>query len=78
MMILLAGLVLATASLSTKTSNRVVAQIRKVAMSSGFPRYDRVLNLEQTSDTSANVSIGDLNGDGNPDILLVKGRHLSQ
>jgi hypothetical protein len=31
--------------------------------------------LETTSDTSANVSICDLNGDGNLDILLVKGRH---
>ena len=40
-----------------------------------FPRFDRVLQLETTSETSANVGIGDLNGDGNLDILLVKGRH---
>src|SRR6185437_15386350 len=33
------------------------------------------LLLETTSETSANVSIGDLNGDGNLDIVLVKGRH---
>lgn len=40
-----------------------------------LPRYDRVLLLEQTSETSANVSIGDLNKDGNLDIVLAKGRH---
>jgi hypothetical protein len=40
-----------------------------------YHRFDRVLLLETTSETSANVSIGDLNGDGNLDIVLVKGRH---
>lgn len=39
------------------------------------PRFDRVVLLEKTSETSANVSIGDLNGDGNLDIMLAKGRH---
>jgi hypothetical protein len=38
-------------------------------------RFDRVVVLEKTSETSANVSIGDLNSDGNPDIVLAKGRH---
>jgi len=38
-------------------------------------QYDRMLLLEPTSETSANVSIGDVNGDGNPDIVLAKGRH---
>ena len=75
--LLLAGLVLVTTSPSsphTLASNRAVAQFRALANSQTFPRYDRVLLLETTSDTSANVSVGDLNGDGNLDIVLVKGR----
>ncbi len=40
-----------------------------------YPRYDRVLLLETTSETSANVSFGDVNGDGNLDFVLAKGRH---
>src|SRR6185436_8859491 len=76
--LLLAGLVLVTAlpsSPHTPASNGAVAQFRALANSQTVPRYDRVLLLETTSDTSANVSVGDLNGDGNLDILLVKGRH---
>ena len=34
-----------------------------------------VVPLETVSETSSNASIGDLNGDGKPDIVLVKGRH---
>src|SRR5215469_14569480 len=34
-----------------------------------------VVPLETVSETSSNTSIGDLNGDGNLDIVLVKGRH---
>ncbi len=40
-----------------------------------LPRYDRAIELERTSDTSANASFGDLDGDGNLDIVLAKGRH---
>lgn len=34
-----------------------------------------IFPLETVSETSSNASIGDLNGDGFPDIVLVKGRH---
>jgi len=47
----------------------------KVQTPKKLPNFTRVLLLEQTSDTSANVSIGDLNGDGFPDLVLAKGRH---
>ncbi len=40
-----------------------------------FPRFERTLLLETSSETSANVSIGDVNGDGHPDLVLAKGRH---
>lgn len=40
-----------------------------------LPEYARALQLEPTAETSANVSIGDLNGDGLPDLVLAKGRH---
>lgn len=40
-----------------------------------FLRFDRARLLEPTSETSANVSAGDLDGDGRLDIVLAKGRH---
>jgi hypothetical protein len=58
--------------------------VREVLTMSGYgpgvqpstlPTFDRVLLLESTSETSANASIGDVNGDGHLDIVLAKGRH---
>lgn len=40
-----------------------------------YPSYGRSLPLETTSETSANISFGDLDGDGHLDIVLAKGRH---
>jgi hypothetical protein len=54
----------------------VVVACSRQPETSVVPRFARGTLLEATSDESANASIGDLNGDGNLDILLVKGRHF--
>lgn len=37
--------------------------------------FEHWIALERVSETTANASLGDLNGDGNLDIVLAKGRH---
>jgi len=37
--------------------------------------FSRVLLLESTSETSASVSVGDVDANGTPDVVLAKGRH---
>lgn len=76
--LLLAGVAMVVAlppAAHAQGSNLIVPQFRAALKSPKFPRFDRVLLLETTSETSANVGLGDLNGDGYLDILLVKGRH---
>ncbi len=44
-------------------------------ISGPFLSFAAAVALEATAATSANASVGDLNGDGHLDILLIKGRH---
>jgi FG-GAP-like repeat len=39
------------------------------------PRFDRAVALETVAETTANASLGDVDGDGHLDIVLAKGRH---
>ncbi|WP_414980561.1 FG-GAP repeat domain-containing protein [Congregibacter sp.] len=45
------------------------------AEKAGARSFNRSLALEDAAYTSANVSLGDVNGDGHLDVILVKGRH---
>jgi hypothetical protein len=51
------------------------SQSKENTFKAGGLRSFEIVPLETVSETSSNASIGDLNGDGHPDIVLVKGRH---
>jgi hypothetical protein len=72
--VLAGGLVLGSVSASAPHRARDANVVRHASVDT-FPRFDRLVMLETTSETSANVSIGDINADGRPDIVLAKGRH---
>lgn len=52
----------------------VIAALVALAMAAGWRSFQAV-PLETVSETTANVSIGDLNGDGHLDLGLAKGRY---
>jgi hypothetical protein len=63
----------ALAQVNTNASNN--KQEKKGTHINDYPDFDHSLLLETKTDTTANVSFGDFDGDGHLDILLVKGRH---
>jgi hypothetical protein len=44
-------------------------------LAAGLRSFDESVPLETVAETTANASLGDLNGDGHLDIVLAKGRH---
>jgi len=61
---------------SAQSANTQIPNRRARRLAAISPRsFDRILLLEPKGETSASVSIGDLNGDGYPDLVLGKGRH---
>ncbi len=68
-------MILAFAVLTAKITGHAPSQSRNTAVAIDLPRFDRVLLLDDTSQKSAGVSIGDLDGDGNLDLVFANGGH---
>ena len=54
---------------------QVASATRTTAPLPVMRQFNQSFPLEPTGETTANVSLGDLDGDGNLDIVLAKGRH---
>lgn len=71
-----AALVIGVSTLYPILTEQVQGHAQPVSRDATVLRsFERVLLLEEKAETSAGVSVGDLNGDGLPDIVLGKGRH---
>jgi len=69
------ALMLSVACSAPESPARAQTTTQVAASTSRFPQFERVFELETAAATSANVSIGDVNRDGNLDLVLAKGRH---
>jgi len=70
-----AGMLVAVASSAPAYQASAQKAKQVEASTRTFPHFERVIELETAAATTANVSIGDVNGDGNLDLVLAKGRH---